>query len=151
MKVILKSFVHNLGKMGQTVDVADGYGRNFLFPRGLAVPATTRNVSQLQHELRKLSALAAKQTAEARGIGEKLAGFSCTISKAVGETGRLYGSVTSMEIEDELHEAGFKDITRKQIQLDQPLKEVGEFEVPIRIHPEVTVQIKVHVIAREGE
>ena len=149
MKVVLKDYVANLGKMGEVVDVADGYGRNYLFPRGLAVAATTRNVAQLEHQQSVLRKKAELAKASASEIGARLETFTCTIEKSVGETGRLYGSVTSIDIEDRLHEAGFRQITRRQIQLDQPLKELGEFDVPVRVHPEVVVAIKVQVAGRE--
>ena len=149
MKVILKNHVDNLGRMGDVVDVSNGYGRNYLLPQGLAVPATTRNVARLDHEPGAVTAKAAKEAEAARDLGTRLGHVTLAVTKSVGDTGRLYGSVTSMEIEDLLHDAGFTDVERRQIQLDQPLKEVGEFEVPIRVHPDVTVPIKVRVLPRQ--
>ncbi|NUN15121.1 MAG: 50S ribosomal protein L9 [Myxococcales bacterium] len=148
MKVIMKEYLPNVGKMGEVVDVADGYGRNYLLPRGFAVLATTDNVARLNHEKRQIEKKRAKLQSEAKTLAERLARFSCQISKAVGEGGRLYGSVTAMEIEDQLHERNFMEISRRQIMMEHPIKELGEFSIPIKIHPEVTVSIKVEVVAR---
>lgn len=148
MKVIMREYLPNVGKMGEVVDVADGYGRNYLLPRGFAVLATTDNVARLNHEKRLIDKRKAKLQLAARTLAERLVAFSCQITKAVGEGGRLYGSVTAMEIEDQLHEGGFREIQRRQIILEHPIKELGEFSVPIKVHPEVTVSIKVAVIAR---
>lgn len=148
MQVILKDHVPNLGQMSDLVSVSDGYARNFLFPRGLAVPATKRNKSELDHHKNVLASKAAKMASAARALGDRLQDQVVTIRKAVGEGGRLYGSVTTMDIEDALHDKGLTDVQRRQINLDQPIKELGDFDVPVRVHPEVTVNIKVNVIAR---
>ncbi len=149
MKVILKDYVPNVGAMGDVVDVADGYGRNFLLPQGLAVRASTENVAQLEHEKKAIESRKAQMESDATALAGRLASFSCVIAKSVGESGKLYGSVTSMDLEDRLHEAGFTTVTRRQIDLAQPIKELGEFEVAVKVHPEVSAQFKVSVIARE--
>ncbi len=149
MKVILREHVDDVGKMGDIVQVADGFYRNFLLPRGLAVPATGRNLAELRHQLEAIRKRAEREAAKARGLAEQLDGFRCTIARAVGETGRLYGSVTSHDIEDCLHEAGFRYISRKQIELEHPIKELGEFEVTVRVHPEVRATVTVEVVARD--
>ena len=151
MKVILQEHVAHLGKMGDVVDVKDGYARNYLLPRGLAILATTRNMARLEHELAVIRKKAEREQERARKLAGDVEGLTLTIHKAVGETGRLYGSVTAHEIEDHLHEAGYRTIDRKQIVLEHPIKEIGEFEVPVRIHPDVTATLKVRVVPRRDD
>lgn len=148
MKVILTEYVPNVGKTGDIVNVADGYGRNFLIPNGLALRASTDNVHRLEHDKRIVSKKLANEKAAANDQASALKSFSCTIEKSVGDHNRLYGSVTNMDIEDKLHEAGFDYVSRRQIVLDKPIKELGEYEVSIKVHPEVTATIKVSVIAK---
>jgi large subunit ribosomal protein L9 len=148
MEVILKDHVPNLGKMGQVVNVPEGYCRNFLYPRGLAIPATQRSKAQLAHELGAIKQKAAKRAGEAKAIGDKLAELTITMHKAMGEGGKLYGSVTAMDIEDALVDRGIKGISRRQIHLEHPLKEAGEHSVPVRLHPDLTVNVKVVIAAK---
>jgi len=148
MKIILKEYVPNVGGMGDIVEVAHGYGRNYLIPRGLAVRANTDNVARLEHERGQIERQKARHLELAESLASRLSSFSCTIEKAVGEGGKLYGSVTSIDLEDHLHEAGFTDVHRRQIELGQPIKELGEFDVKIKVHPDVQSQIKVQVVAR---
>jgi large subunit ribosomal protein L9 len=148
MKVILADYVANLGKTGDIVTVSDGYARNYLIPHGFALRASTDNVSRLEHDKRLVSKKLAKEKEEAGTLASSLSGFSCTIERAVGDQNRLYGSVTNMDIEDKLHEAGFGHISRRQIVLEKPIKEVGDYQVEVKIHPEVSASIKVSVVAK---
>lgn len=148
MKVILTEYVPQVGKTGDIINVADGYGRNYLIPNGLALSASTDNVRRLEHDKRIVQKKLANEKAAAGGLAASLKAFACTIEKSVGDNNRLYGSVTNMDIEDKLHAAGFGHISRRQIELDKPIKELGDYEVSIRIHPEVTATIKVSVVAK---
>ena len=144
MKVILVQAMDNLGEVGDVVEVANGYGRNFLIPRGLAVAATARNKRQIEHEqlLREHRIARARQDAEA--FAQELQAVSCQFTRKAGEEGRLFGSVTAMDIADRLKAAGL-EIDRRRIQLDQPIKSLGEFTIPVRLRPEVTAALKVLV------
>ena len=150
MKVILKDFVPNVGGMGDVVEVADGYARNYLVPRGLAVRANTENLSKMEHEKASIESKRTKLHADAVALAERLGGFECVIEKAVGDNGKLYGSVTTMDLEDRLHEAGFGTLDRRQIVLGQPIKELGETEILVRVHPEVSASFTLRVTAREA-
>jgi large subunit ribosomal protein L9 len=151
MKVILKDYVEHVGKMGEVVNVSDGYGRNFLLPKGLAVRASTENVARLEHELAQVLRQQASRLGEAESLAKRVNAFTCTIEKAVGEGGKLYGSVTSMDIMDKLHGAGLTAVERRQVQLEKPIKELGEYTVSVRIHPEVSASIQVTVSGREED
>jgi large subunit ribosomal protein L9 len=148
MKVILMREVDNLGEVGDVIDVADGYGRNFLLPRGLAVLATAKHKRQLEHEQRLREHRIARARKDAETAAEQLQGVTCRFTRKAGEEGRLFGSVTSMDIEEQLKESGFA-IDRRRIQLEQPLKSLGEFEVPVRLPSEVVATLKVIVAAEE--
>ena len=150
MKVILLENVTNLGSIGDTVNVKDGYARNYLIPRKKAVPATSRNLKAQEHHLRIIEQKKAHAAEEAKGIGEKISGTALTFTRKAGETGRLFGSVTNMDIAEALKE---KDLTvdRKDIVLTEPIKNLGEFEVSIKLHQDVTPVIKVTVLPEEGE
>ena len=151
MKVILTEYVPTLGKTGEIVTVADGYGRNYLIPQGLALRASTDNVRRLQHDQRIVAAKVAQERKAAGEVASQIQGFACRIEKAVGDQDRLYGSVTNMDIEDVLHDAGFTHILRRQIVLDKPIKEVGDYQVEIKIHHDVTATIKVSVVAKQAQ
>jgi large subunit ribosomal protein L9 len=148
MKVILKDYVPNVGGMGDVVEVADGYGRNYLVPRGLAVRANTENLSKMEHEKAAIELRRSRMHEDAVVLAEKLNGFECVIEKAVGENGKLYGSVTSMDLEDRLHEAGFTSVDRRQIVLGQPVKELCDMQITVKVHPEVSAEFKLSVVAR---
>ena len=148
MRVILKEYVPNVGNMGDVVEVADGYGRNYLVPRGLAVRANTENLARMEHEKASIASKREKLHAEAMEVATKLSGFEVVIEKAVGDNGKLYGSVTSMDLEDRLQEAGFSSVDKRQIVLGQPIKELGTQEITVRVHPEVSAQFKLSVVAR---
>ena len=145
MQVILKTNVEKLGREGDVVTVADGYARNYLVPRNLAIEATERNRRTLEHEDRMASARAAKEKRDAEKLATELASLSCTISVQAGENDRLFGSVTALDIAAALEEQDIQ-IDRRKIILDEPIKELGVFTVPAKIHPDVTADIKVWVV-----
>ena len=148
MEVVLKEDIENLGHMGDVVKVKDGYARNYLLPRGLVVLANNRNLKALEHEQRMIGQRRERLTKEAQGVGEKLAGVSLEFAAKVGEEGRLFGSVTTMDIEKALKEQGF-EVERRRIVLDAPIKNVGDYEIPIRLRPEVMPSIKVKVMSED--
>ena len=148
MEVVLKEDIENLGHMGDVVKVKDGYARNYLLPRGLVVLANNRNLKALEHEQRMIAQRRERLTKEAQGISDKLAGVSLEFTAKVGEEGRLFGSVTTMDIEKALKEQGF-EVERRRIVLDAPIKNIGDYEVPIRLRPEVMPSIKVKVISED--
>jgi large subunit ribosomal protein L9 len=145
MKVILQEDVAHLGQTGQIVKVKDGFARNYLVPRGLALVADERNVKQLQHNMRIAQARAAKVLAVARDLAEKLATVAVSIKRESGEEGKLFGSVTNRDIAEALAAEGF-EIDRRTIQLDEPIRSIGVFNVQVKLHPEVQTQAKVYVI-----
>ena len=145
MQVILLEDVASLGKIGDMVKVSDGYGRNYLLPRKKAVLATEKSVKALEHQKRLVQHRIGKEKKDAERLAQEIGQLSCTFTKAVGESGKLFGAVTSMEIEDYLKENGI-EVDRKKILLEEPIKNLGIFNVPIKLHPEVTVQLKVWVV-----
>jgi large subunit ribosomal protein L9 len=148
MKIILVKDVDKLGEIGDIVDVADGYGRNYLLPRGYAIAATARNKRQLEHEQRVREQRIAQARKDAEAFAGTLQGILCHFTRKAGEEGKLFGSVTALDIAEKLKEAGF-DIDRRRIQLEQPIKSLGEFSVPVRIRTDVSGQLKVTVAAEE--
>jgi large subunit ribosomal protein L9 len=144
MKVILTADLAHVGKAGQVVDVANGYGRNYLIPRGFAILATPGNERSLAQQQRTRMAREAKTRAEAEALAAQLQALSLTVTKKTGEGDRLYGSVTSMDIADLMKARGFA-LDRRRIVLDTPLKTLGTHKVPIRLHPEVVAEIEVAV------
>ena len=148
MEVVLKEDIENLGHMGDVVKVKDGYARNYLLPRGLVVLANSKNLKALEHEQRMIGQRRERLTKEAQGISDKLAGVSLEFTAKAGEEGRLFGSVTTMDIEKALKEQGF-EVERRRIVLDSPIKNVGNYEVPIRLRPEVMPSIKVKVMSED--
>ena len=149
MEVILRDHVENVGERGQVVKVADGYARNFLLPRKLALPATPGNVKQIARERVKLDAREAEEKSGAEAIAARMAGIEAVITRKVGETEALYGSVTTADIAEALARQGFETDKRK-IGLREPIKKLGEYTVPLKLHREVTVQLPVKVVA-EGK
>jgi large subunit ribosomal protein L9 len=145
MQVILKANVEKLGEEGDVVAVADGYARNYLIPRKFAIEATEKNRRSLEHEKRMASDHAAKEKKDAEKLATELANLSCTIRMQAGESDRLFGSVTALDIAAALEEQGI-EIDRRRIILDEPIKELGVFTVPAKIHPDVTADIKVWVV-----
>ena len=144
MKVILTADLPHVGKVGQVVDVANGYGRNYLLPRGFAVLATPGNERSLAQQQKTRLAREARNKAEAEVVAAQLQALSLSIAKKTGEGERLYGSVTSMDIADLLKAQGIA-LDRRRIVLDTPLKTLGTHRVPIRLHPEVVAEVEVAV------
>ena len=147
MKVILREDMDNLGKSGQIVEVKDGYGRNFLIPRKLAVEAIGKNLKQLDHEKRIIGDLSRKQRGKAEQLAEALTQHSCTILCQVGEQDKLFGAVTAMDIADQLRHDGF-DVDRRQIALAEPLKQLGVFTVPVKLGEGVEASLKVWLVRK---
>ena len=148
MKIILRQDMDDLGLEGDIIEVADGYARNYLIPKEIAFKATTQNVKLMETQKRKIEIRRLKAKEDAERMKEALAGISVTISQKAGEEDKLYGSVTSMDIAGHLEKQGIT-IDRRKIALDKPIKSLGEFDVPIKIYPEVTGSIKVVVILEE--
>ncbi|MBI3090909.1 MAG: 50S ribosomal protein L9 [Candidatus Tectomicrobia bacterium] len=149
MKVILKESMGKLGMVGDTVNVKDGYARNFLLPRGLAVPANTPNLQALDRELKVKREKLQRHYADAANLATRLEQTHCTFVRKTGESDRLFGSVTSMDVAELLTTQGFS-IDRRRIDLEEPIKTLGETVVPIKLHPEVTAKLRV-VVTREEE
>ncbi len=146
MKLILREDVVNLGKGGDLVEVKKGYGRNFLLPRGMAVLANPRNVRELEHQKAVASAKAAKLKASAQAVAKRLAETPVTLKRKVGEQDKLYGSVTALDIAEALAARGL-ELDRRSIDLGEPIKTLGDFEVPVKLHSEVVGKAKVKVEA----
>lgn len=145
MKVILREDVTHLGTAGNIVNVAPGYARNFLIPRNFAVPATGNNLKAFEHEKRVMESKRAKRKKEAETLKGKLERISCSISKKVGEQDKLYGSVTTQDIEKAFNAEGFT-IDKHDILLTEPIKALGVYTVPIRVFEEVIANTKVWVV-----
>ncbi|HYC52264.1 MAG TPA: 50S ribosomal protein L9 [Gemmatimonadaceae bacterium] len=145
MEVILRQAVENLGKPGDVVKVTNGYARNFLLPRGIAFEATPGNLKRIAQEKDRLEAAENERKGAAQKLAEKLEQVSLTFSARVGEEGKLFGSVTTADIAQQLESQGF-DIEKRQIDLHEPLRALGVFRVPVRLHAEVKPEIKVWVI-----
>ena len=146
MKVILKQDVATLGKRGATVEVSEGYARNFLMPRGLAVEASEGALKALAVEKKVADNKAAKEEAEARALGQKLAELEVVVPAKMGEGGRLFGSVTAKDITDALAKQKVK-LDKKKLELPEPLKHLGTYEVAVKLHPKVHVNLKVKVVS----
>ncbi len=148
MQVILLEDVPSLGKMGDLVKVAEGYGRNYLIPQKKAMVATEKNVKALEHQKRQVQFRIIKTKRDAEAAAQRIEGLSCTLKKNSGESGKLFGSVTTMELETYLKEHGIT-VDRKKIHMDEPIKSLGVFSVPIKLHPDVTAHLKVSVEQEE--
>jgi large subunit ribosomal protein L9 len=145
VEVILRDYVENLGRRGEIVKVADGYARNFLLPRNLALPATDTNRKRVERERKNLGLREAEDRQSAEAIAMRLTAVEIAIPRKVGENDQLYGSVTNADIAELLKEKGF-DVDRRKILLPDPIKALGENTVPVKLHREVTAQLKVIVI-----
>ena len=150
MEVILKDDVANLGHRGDVVKVADGYARNFLLPRKLALQATAANKVVIEQMKASAARRSAADKIVAEELGTKLAPVVLSFTRKSGENGQLFGSVTSSDIAAELAKQGF-EIDRRKIELKEPLKALGSFDVPVKLHRDVTVPIKVKVKGEAGE
>jgi len=146
MKLLLKENVEGLGDCGDEVEVKDGYGRNYLVPKGLAIQATPKNLKQFNHQKSIVQGRLRKAKAGAEEKAQEIEKIVCSIAKKVGEQGKLFGSVTAQDIADVLHGKGIS-IDRRKIQLDEPIKTLGEFKAPYKLHPEVVAQINISVVA----
>jgi large subunit ribosomal protein L9 len=146
MEVILREHVDNLGRRGEIVKVADGYARNYLLPRKLALLVTEGNKKQIEREREKLEAKEAEEKKIAEAIAARMATVELSISRRVGENEVLYGSVTTADIAEGLTGKGF-DVDKRKLQLAEPIKKLGQFDVPVKLHREVVATVKVKVVA----
>ncbi|HEY1264624.1 MAG TPA: 50S ribosomal protein L9 [Terriglobales bacterium] len=150
MEVILKEDVPKLGSRGDVVKVAEGYGRNYLLPRKMAIAATTGNKAVIEQMKAAAVRRSAKEKAQAEELAKQFDGLSVTFTRKAGEHDQLFGSVTSGDIADALGKKSF-DLDRRKIQLHEPLKSLGEFTVPIKLHKDVTTHLKVIIEKEAGE
>jgi len=148
MKVILQENMENLGHIGDVVKVAPGYARNYLIPKGIAMLANEKNTKALEHAKRQLEYKKNKMLELAKGIVAKIEGLVLNLVHVAGEEGKLFGSVTNMELAEQLKAHGI-EVDRKKIVLAEPIKHTGEYSVPVKIHPEVTATLKVIVSKAE--
>jgi len=147
MQVILVEDVPTLGKSGEVVKVRDGYARNYLLPRNLAVLATTKNLAKVEHDQRVIADRMAKLRKDASGIAERIAALTITLEKQVGAEDKIFGSVTAKEIADAVTAAGVP-VDRKKIVLDDAIRALGAYDVPIKLGADVTASVKVWVVAK---
>ena len=145
MKVILKEDVKSIGSMGQIVDVSDGFARNYLVPKGLAVEANVKNMRSLEHEKKVIQEKARKVKNSVQDLANRLANMNVVIKTKAGEEGKLFGSVTTMDIAEQLKNQGI-EIDKKKISLDEPIKRLGTYAVNLRLHSEITAQVNIQVI-----
>ena len=148
MEVILREDVDKLGRRGEVVKVAEGYGRNFLLPRGLAMAVTAANKAMIAKERKAHEARLAKEKAEFEALAERIDGLRFVAPRKVGENDMLYGSVTSGDIAEFLKGKGI-EIDKRKVQLEEPIKQLGDHEVKIKLHPEVAATLKV-LVTKEG-
>jgi large subunit ribosomal protein L9 len=146
MKVFLKEDVKSLGKMGEVVNVAEGYARNYLIPQKLAVEANTKNVKEFEHQKRTLKEKADKLKDTSKAFADKLSSVTLTIKAKAGEEDKLFGSVTNMDIAEALKSAGY-EIEKKKVHLEEPIKRLGKYTAEVKIHPEITAKVTVQVIS----
>jgi large subunit ribosomal protein L9 len=150
MEVILREHVDNLGRRGEVVKVADGYARNYLLPRKLALLVTDGNKQQIERERGKFEAREQEEKKVAEATAARLSGIEIQIARKVGETEVLFGSVTSADVAAAMAAKGF-EIDRRKLNLREPIKKLGEYDIPLRLHPDVTIPIKVKVVAEGAE
>ena len=146
MEVILKEDIVNVGKIGEVVRVRDGYARNYLLPRGLVLVANKKNLKTFEHQKKIVADQKQKIIRQAQTVGDQLAGIALVIPMKAGEEGRLFGSVTNMQIEKALKSKGL-NVDRRKIHLEEPIKNIGEYEIPIRLSADLTVPLRVSVVA----
>lgn len=145
MRIVLREDIEKLGRRGEIVDVAPGYARNFLLPKGKALHATDGNLKRVEQERRKFAVRLAKEKEDAAAMARRLAGISCTIVRKVGENDHLYGSVTPADIAEYLVKEGV-ELDKRRILLDEPIKALGIYTIPVKLHPEVSGEIRVWVV-----
>ena len=148
MKIILTKDLENLGKAGALVEVKPGYGRNYLLPQGKAVVATRKNVAQLEHEKKLIAARNAKLLKDAQSIADKLSATEVTIQRQAGEEDKLFGSVSSRDIEEALAEKGVK-VDRRKIDLAEPIRSLGVYTVDVKLAHDVVGKVKVWIVAKQ--
>lgn len=148
MKVILKEDIPKLGTMGETVKVAPGYGRNYLIPQGKAVLATSKNLKELEHQKQLILRKAELVRKDAESFADKVRGLTLTLARKVVGEDKIYGSVSVGDISQALEEAGV-EIERKMIKLDEPIKSLGEFQVPVKVHADVTAELTIQVVKED--
>jgi large subunit ribosomal protein L9 len=149
-QIILTALVDNLGAEGDTITVADGYARNFLIPKGLAMPASAGNLRRIESLRKKREASLAAQLDDSKAVAAQLVKQSYTITAAAGDDGKLYGSVTSADISEALKREGI-DVDRRKIALEHPIRELGVYDVDVKLHPEVATKVKIWVVGPDGE
>ncbi|MDP2479155.1 MAG: 50S ribosomal protein L9 [Candidatus Palauibacterales bacterium] len=147
-EIILQQDIENLGEAGEVVDVKAGYARNYLLPRGLAIPATEGNVKRIEQERRRIDRARTRERDQAEELSQQLADRSLSFSVRAGEEGRLFGSVTTTDIADRLAEEGI-EVDRRLIRLEEPIKELGVYRVAVELHADVQPELKVWVVAEE--
>jgi len=150
MKIILTRDIDKVGGAGEIVRVKDGYARNYLIPKGLALPADEKNIKELEFNRRRIQKHIDGEYGKARDLAEKLAAVDISIAKKVGEEGKLFGSVTTREIADALREKGF-EIDHRQVLIDAPVKKSGVYEIEIKLFRELKGKVKLWVVAMEEE
>ena len=145
MKVVLKEDIKNVGKMGQIVDVADGYARNYLVPRGFAVEANIKNLKSLEHEKKIIQEKAKRIKNSSQTLSDKISTMTLVIKAKAGDEGKLFGAVTSMDIAELLKNEGI-EMDKKKISLDEPIKRLGSYSVNIKVHPEISTHLNIQVV-----
>ncbi len=148
MQVILREDIDKLGKIGDLVKVKDGFGRNYLIPQKKAIEATPKNVNAMEHARKMVADRLRKLKKEATADADRIKSLSITVKAKAGEEGKLFGSVTSMDIAEAMKAQGVT-IDKRKIALEEPIKRLGEFSVPVKLHSDVAVELKVTVIAEE--
>ncbi len=149
MEVILREDIPNLGKIGDVVRVRDGYARNYLLPRGLVLLANKKNIKTFEHQKKVVADQKQRILRKAQSLGDQLAGVVLTIPMRTGDEGRRFGSVTNIHIEKALKAQGL-DVDRRKIHLEEPIRTLGDFEVPVRMTADLTIPLKVSVVPEEG-
>jgi len=150
MELILREDIPHLGRRGDVVQVKGGYGRNYLLPRKLAIPLTAGNRKVIEQEKAAVARRDIREKSDAEQVSEMLAKTTLTFARKAGETGVLFGSVTSLDVTEALEKKGFQ-IDRRKVHLEEPIKQLGEFQVPVRLHKDVTVSVQVQVIPEEAQ
>jgi len=145
MKVILRQDIQGLGKMGDIVNVANGYARNYLLPRKMAMMATEQNIRLLEIEKKRMEARLLKSRQEAEELAKKIEETTVTIGREVGEGEKMFGSVTSTDIVEALEKEGIS-VDKRQILLERPIKKTGLFHIPVKVHPDITATLKLWVV-----
>ena len=145
MRIVLREDIEKLGRRGEVLDVAAGFARNFLLPKGKALPATDGNLKRVEQERRRYVVRQAKEKEEAAVVARRIAGLSCTVVRKVGENDQLYGSVTAADIAEYLAKEGV-EIDKRRILLEEPIKALGIYTVPVKLHADVTGEVRVWVV-----